>query len=368
MLAFVIFLFIAAIVLQRWTVKRALLGIGIDIGCSKTLVEPDESFELITNLTNQSSRFVPFLKVNLMLPHQSKVAFTRMSVKSDIQNLLWHRSTTWMSPRSKLERRLLMSLPARGRYLFRGATISGGDFLGLDETSKRFFNFNEVVVLPREIERSEVTGMLGGFVGDMSVRRFIMEDPVLTVGAREYTGREPLKQISWNHSARTGKLMAKQYDYTVEPLVSVLLDINTIKTEAEAERLQEICFSLTRGVCEYFERHHMPYDFISNAATSSAVSGWSYVAEGLGSKHLLTILEGLGRASYLPTESFGATIEKFKKTQLKDRSTIIIMPERDDEKRLLAMQGENAGQTIHFIYGEDYADEIYGGFETNFRD
>jgi len=368
MLAFAIFLFIAAVFLQRWSLERALAGIDVNLECSKTLVEPDEDFEFVTNLSNRSSRFIPFLKIGVMLPKMSKVAHARATVKKDVHNFLWHNSTTWMSPRSKLERRLSMSLPARGRYLFRGALVTGGDFLGLDGISKRFFDFNEVVVFPKEVDPGEVSNMLGGFVGDLSVRRFIMEDPVLTVGAREYTGREPLKQISWNHSARTGKLMAKQFDYTVEPLVSVLLDINTNNTETGGERLQETCFSLTRSVCEYFERRRIPYDFISNATTASAVSGWAYMAEGLGKKHLLAILEGLGRASYMPTEPFGATVAKLTQTQLKDRSAIIIMPERDEAKRMLAMQNKSAGRTIHFIYGEDYVDEIYGGIETNIRD
>ena len=44
--------------------------------------------------------------------------------------------------------------------------------------------------------------VLSGFLGDVSVRRFIYEDPVLTTGFREYTGREPMKHISWTQSAR----------------------------------------------------------------------------------------------------------------------------------------------------------------------
>ncbi len=77
--------------------------------------------------------------------------------------------------------------------------------------------------------------MLGGVIGDISVNRFIFEDPMLTVGFSEYTGREPMRDISWTQSARLGRMMVKNYDHTVDLSVTILLNVQSVLNVFEDE-------------------------------------------------------------------------------------------------------------------------------------
>lgn len=172
--------------------------------------------------------------------------------------------------------------------------MSGGDFLGLNERNEYYSYFREVVAVPKAAPEQVIGEVLGGFMGDVSVRRFILEDPVLTLGFREYTGREPMKMISWTQSARGTGLMVKKYDYTVEPAVSVLLNIDSASDDCGDEI--ERCFSLTRTVCETLEEQGIQYDFATNAVIAGAMSNLSSMSEGLGQRHFEGILEALGRA------------------------------------------------------------------------
>jgi len=404
-LFFVIALIAAAFALQKWSLKNAFTGFSYSNTTTKLFVEPDEEFELVSTLANESYRFVPYIKVYEALPGGSRVRGERELQREDvlgnkywriasavdsetlrfgragapardgqktvrhtlinedkIGNKAWHVFSTWLLPRSKVERRLPMSLPARGQYFFLGANVSGGDFLGLEKRHASFHAASEIIVCPRRADAGGLSKMLGGFLGDVSVRRFIMEDPVLTVGAREYTGREPLKQISWGQSARVGKLMVRQFDYTVEPVVSVLLDVDARETEkGKRAALIEGCYSLARSVCEELEALGVPYDFITNATTGSAIAKWSYLPEGLGRAHFFSVLEGLGRASYVATEPFAATVAKIKMKHDASRSLIAVLPERDEGKRMLASE---RGGLACFVYGEDCKVEIPGGSEA----
>ncbi|MCL2408263.1 MAG: DUF58 domain-containing protein [Oscillospiraceae bacterium] len=354
-------LIVVAAFFQFRAMRNALKGIGYSTLCSKLLVEPDEPLEMVTTISNTSRRFVPFIKLDEVLPRGTTVLDETIRTTIDIKENIRRMSSAYMMPRSKLERRLPISLPRRGRYLFRGAELSGGDFLGWNDEKRSFFALNEVVVYPKAAPVDNLDSVLGGFLGDVSVRRFIMEDPVLTVGAREYTGREPLKQISWTHSAKTARMMVKQFDYTVEPVVSVMLDVNTKKHLEEKEQLIENCFSLARSVCQLLEKKGIAYDFITNSTTGNALSSWSYMGEGLGRGHLFSILEGLGRATYDCIESFGTTIEKMKRHREGNRSVIIITSERDGNKHQAAHRlRELTGGSVTFIYGEDI-DDIYSG-------
>ena len=181
--------------------------------------------------------------------------------------------------------------------------------------------------MPRPAARPDLSETLGGYLGDRSVNRFIMEDPVLTLGFREYTGREPQKSISWPVSARSGRLMVKKYDYTIEQTATVLLNIecDADGRQFDAERI-EGCYSLARSVCEELEERGIQYSFVTNASAAGAVGLWNRIDDGLGQSHLLAILEGLGRAAYTRTEPFDATLSRAARRASQGRCHIVITP------------------------------------------
>ena len=157
------------------------------------------------------------------------------------------------------------------------ATLLAGDLLGLSQQQRDIHQFYEIVVLPRRVEAPDLSQALGGFLGDVSVQRFILEDPVLTIGAREYTGHEPMKTISWKHSVRTGRLMVKNFDHTVENCVTVLLNVDGGTDYDTMER----CFSLARMAVESIPS----WNTICSPLTTLAATQ----AKGMGS--LLKLME-----------------------------------------------------------------------------
>jgi len=325
------------LILQRQSLENSLQGVRYERHLSHILVAPNESMEMITTIRTQPNWFLSFLRVVEYLPRETQLD---KAVNSKMQraNILLSY-TVYLLPRSKLVRQISFSLPQRGRYTFSGAELGGGDFLGLNERRERIDTFCEVVVYPREIASDDFEETFGGFLGDFSVRRFLIEDPVLTVGFREYTGREPLKAISWHQSARQSRMMVKNYDYTTEPSLTVLLNVECYSEDKDP--LLEDCFSITHTVCRILEERGVKYDFYTNATTAGAFDAWNYVGEGLGERHFLTILEGLGRASYQQTEPFAMTLSRVEKGQ-GHRGLVVITPLRSDVSELdrLLQSGE----------------------------
>ena len=354
MIPFVIVLLILAFIAQNWSIKNAFKGIGYSCESSKLLVEPDEVFDLITTVTNHSKRFIPFIKLEQPLPKAADIQCPSAKTSEDFDGNLKHIHSTYLRRNSIYEKRLPISLQKRGCHYFKSAQLISGDFLGISPKMRHVYTVSSVVVCPKPARTKNFDSVMGGFLGDISVRRFIMEDPILTIGARQYTGKEPLKQISWKHTARQNRLMVKQFDYTVEPNVSVMLDVNTQCVGGDRRELLENCYCLTRSVCELLEQKGIRYDFITNATTGNAISSWAYIAEGLGKAHLFTILEGLGRASYLVREPFVETIGKLQQKRYISRGVVIITPERGDEKQQHAEKlcGSGFGAAA-LLYGED---------------
>ena len=285
-----------AIIMQRRSMANGLDSVREDHWIDKSIVELDETFHVVLSLKNTGRGLVPFLRVNESIPYNMELLMEGGSVIPAAHGGKLVSFTTWLRPRQEVRKYLPVKVSHRGRYFLRELCLSGGDFLGLNERDRSYSAFREVVAIPKAAPSQTVGEVLGGFIGDVSVRRFIMEDPVLTLGYREYTGREPMKMISWSQSARGMGLMVKKYDYTLEPAVSVLL--NTHSGAEACEEALERCFSITRTVCETLEERGIQYDFATNAVIAGAMSDLSIMSEGLGQRHLEGILEALGRATY----------------------------------------------------------------------
>lgn len=344
MIAFILMLAAMIAGCEWWSLRRGLEGLEYDLRLSKALVEPDEPLQLITVITNRRRRILPFLRLNEDVP-DSLVTAGDLRLEDVKNHRALLRSTCYMMPRQRLTRRTDFSLPVRGRYLFSGATLEGGDFMGLSTTPKKLALSRELVVLPRRADPGRLDRLMGGWLGERSVNRFIMEDPVLTLGYRDYTGHEPMKQISWPQTARLGRMTVRCQDYTVERTVTVMLNAHSFAFGSYGRQRLEAALSLCRGVCEALEEKRIPYALITNLRTLGAPDGFGEVGDGLGRAHLMTALEGLGRADFDHRDTLTDLFERALSRAAPGRGHIFITPVKEDAKpallqRLRAATGE----------------------------
>ena len=327
MLIFLFILLAIGGVAEWWTLKHGLDEVTYSLTPDKGVVDPDEVFSITTTIKNRKRMPISFLRVKeLMPPSLEFVREDELNITRDLEHTML-TSSLYLGSRKASSRSLEVSLKDRGTYYFTGCTFYGGDFLGVSQDVRYLSQNAEVVVCPRPSESLELQEVLGSFLGDISVRRFILEDPVLTVGFREYTGREPFRAISWTQSARGRGIMVKQYDYTAEPSVTVMLNVEYRGdlTREMAARIEE-CYSVARTVCETLEQKGVRFDFITNATTAGAAGRWTYVEEGMGSRHLNTIIEGLGRAGYGRIMTFDRLVARAMRRSDSGRGRILITP------------------------------------------
>ena len=169
------------------------------------------------------------------------------------------------------------------------------------ETRQEIKIFREVIAAPEPQADEKTRELLGSFLGDYSSTARFCENTVMTAGYREYTGREPMEPISWKQSAHSMGLMVREYDHTVEPVFTLLLNVET--AQERKEPVLETCYSLARTVCQELEDRGIKYVFCTNGSKAGAVGGSHMVREGLGHQHFLKVLEILGHGMYHPAFS-----------------------------------------------------------------
>ncbi len=295
MIIFLVVLISFGAVLEIWSLKDNFSSITYHCSPSKRGCEPGEAFQIITRVSNYGYRTLPFLKLVEVFPRDITIqgVENRLTKQSEFlfTNVLYIRG------RQKITRTIMASLPHRGRYLLEGCRLLGGDFLGFRENLKELKQLEEIIVFPRLLDDASLLRALSGYYGEFSVRRFYLEDPILVNSYREYTGREPMRSISWMQSAKKNHLMVKEFDYTMELSVTILLDVYLHWSEGEYSEETEYCFSLVRTIAEFLEQKKVAYRLLTNAYIPNGQSAYEGLAKsGQGSHHYTMLLYTLGQA------------------------------------------------------------------------
>ncbi|MDQ7096353.1 DUF58 domain-containing protein [Desulfosporosinus sp. PR] len=261
---------------------------------SRSVVEIDEEFQITTILENNKLLPVTFLQVTEKFPAMLNYKF-KADLLATVQ-YVFHKTTLLLKPYERVSRVYTVFARQRGQYTFKEVTLAGGDLLGLNYSHKEVEFEQKVLVLPKSLPISGLQPY-GDYYGNISVRRWIIDDPILLTGVREYTGFESERTIHWPSSLKAGRLMVKQFDYTAENSVMILLNIECSRPSwfnINQEKVEQ-CISLARGVLDELEQAGIPYGFCTDAYVSGASNKLNTIHQGIGAYHYSEIVESLGR-------------------------------------------------------------------------
>lgn len=327
----------------------ALRNLRLRSSCDKQMAEPGETVTWSATVENAGRLSVPFVRLVQHFPEGAEVLgdprWIRHHCKKGIHKWYVEEKMSVRGRRSAT-RGLPLRFDRRGEYALGDWQLSAGDLLGFAEEQKTGEGSN-LVIIPQRAKGRKNLDALGGFLGDVSVRRFILEDPILTVGFRDYTGREPMKSISWTRTASAGTLQVKQFDHTAEQTVMILLDV-----EGGSPEQLEGCFRLMRTACEELEKQKIPFGLRTNGDLPGPVGKIFHLADGLGSRHKNTLLYALGRAEYTCYHSLRYLVRQTLTHRKNNESYIVITPALNENVHsLLKMLEAAVGNGVCVLTG-----------------
>lgn len=210
----------------------------------KAKLEKSEVFEgeeitLVEELSNGKLLPLPFVKTEIV-----SSVFLDFGVNAEVnkEGLCCIPSVFSLKGREKCRRVRNIRCTRRGAFELGASTLYGSDLFGLGGFAIPLSDTrSSLTVLPTPLLPEDFAPDNRQLYGDIAIRRFICEDPFLISGAHEYSGREPMNTIYWNGSARSGKLMAINRDYTTCAKMLILLSF---------QRNDEFCAPAQTEVCE----------------------------------------------------------------------------------------------------------------------
>ena len=322
MIAFVFFFSLILLAAVEYLSRRGdLRKLTVEFSIDSTLTEPDEKVTLRFTVRNESRWPVLYAGLMILLDQNLRVCEEKDWMRRHMPSggsgsrIQYH---FYLLPGKTYSDKFRITCGKRGAYQVGHYYMSRGDFLGLNPVTDGAYTGLRLVCTAKRCGIPEMDTR-GGMLGENPIRRFILEDPCILRGYREYTGQEPMKQISWTQTAKTGELTVRQNDFIIDRNVAVLVNLESAPAAA-LERSLEIL----RTVCEELETQRVRYSLYSNGDVFS-------MKEGLGRQRVLYIERRIGLSRPTHFYGFSRLVDRYVFRPRENSSCIVITPCMSDD-------------------------------------
>ena len=325
MLTLLIVFIALGIIMEVVSLRRDPDLVELEFDISTLRAEPGETFQIITSVSNNSRVPLSYLSVLETYPLTAVIPDNIIfKIRQDDVHI---RKFCRVKGRDRKKLTFSTSILKRGVHVFTGDSVEFGDFLGFREYTKRVYLRRELVVYPERLVSQDLSDALGRFFGELAARRFLIRDPILTIGCREYTGREPMKEIHWLQSAHRNELMVREFDYNRQLTACVILGVD--KIDADDEDGLDDCCSAARTICETLIESGVSVNFYTNSLLKRIHENALWKCEA-SAGHTSRLLESLGRVTCYSRGSLPGLLEYADKDSDFDAAFIVILPSSDE--------------------------------------
>lgn len=206
--------------------KFALSRITYQRLFSSTSIVCGDTIEMIEIVENR--KFLPVPRVILEAAFDASMQFAgdTDAFMNRTDKFLTMRSIFSLSPYTRVTRRHRIRCIQRGLYRLNSAAMTAGGAFGGNAFKQWTFRGDktELTVYPKLMDNLNAYLTSHSYQGDVVVRRYILPDPFMRQGSRPYQIGDPLNQINWKATARTGNLHVHLQEFTADYYVKILLN------------------------------------------------------------------------------------------------------------------------------------------------
>ncbi len=190
----------------------------------------------------------------------------------------------------------------RGFYRLGPAVLQSGDLFGLFGSRWREPEGDLLIVYPRVRSLEEWGLPPKEFLGDLRTDLPIFEDPVRTVGVRDYHPHDGFRRIHWKATAHRQALQSKVYEPSTSHNILIAVNVATFPRHwhgVDEELLEEV-ISVAASIAHYATGQRQPVGLIANGSWPHADQPIK-VLPGRSPGQLTSILEALAAVTPFAT-------------------------------------------------------------------
>jgi len=227
-----------------------------------------------------------------------------------------------------------------------------GDLFGTYDESKDFTVNAEILVFPRLVPVNEIPLPSHSWQGDITVKRWILEDPFMISGVRDYQWGDPLNRISWKASARTGELKVYNRDFTADPRLMILLNIDQSEAMWDAVTnmdLVERGISYAISLAQHAISNGIPVGFGCNAYQIDQKDRPIRIGPSMSKEHLYFLLEVMAKLIIARSMTFFTFLEEELSRQTSALDYLFITPYTSDRMNQQISRLRSRGNSVEIL-------------------
>ncbi|GFN32316.1 DUF58 domain-containing protein [Paenibacillus xylaniclasticus] len=288
----VVIIYIQHVIYRRVALRKVTYDRQFD---RSVCFEGDEVL-MVETIGNEKWFPIPWLRVESLLSSSllfgaDPAANLDISTGQFMQN---HKSFFSLMPWRRIRRSHKVTAAKRGVYTLSTVTLTAGDLLGISAQTKQLVFTDRMIVYPIPLLPEDITLPARSWQGELSVQRWVVEDPFRRIGVRPYRPTDSLRLVNWNATARTGELQVHQLDTTADYSVLVVLNVEdhagVWRDIVDVETI-ESGIRIAAGIANELIRSGMEVGFGSNGCLEDDKQSLVYVPISGGEPHLYQLYE-----------------------------------------------------------------------------
>jgi uncharacterized protein (DUF58 family) len=218
-----------------------------------------------------------------------------------------------------------------------------------------------LIVYPSTVDIESLFVPVNLLQSDRTVNRWIIDDPFIVAGSREYTSGDPLNRVHWPSTAKTGNLMIKKNEFTSQRSMTVLLNMQS--------QLYEYADTINKGIAELgikvaatlidtCLKDGVPVRFGTNGCTHADSRDAIFTGEASDMDHIKGLLKILAQLIMKNVEDFEAFLDEALE-RLQDTEVVIITAYLSRKICMQADQLAEYGNTVSILLlAEEFEDDV----------
>ena len=257
-------LFVIIAVSTAWS-RLSLFGLHYRRDFSETRAFLGETIDLTLEVRNL--KFLPLTWLEITDIFSPALSLDGGEVVVNRASNLGEFSSFWMPGTfQRLTRRFVIRCTQRGYHTYGPATISTGDGFGLFSRKALASSQDRIIVYPRLYSVAELRLPAKNPFGERGSQLQLFEDPLRSVGIREWQSGDSLRRVHWKATARHQRMLSRVYEPSEEPQVLIFLNVATLTRHwlGNIPELQERAISVASSLAAYCTESRLPVGLIAN--------------------------------------------------------------------------------------------------------
>jgi hypothetical protein len=332
---------------------------NLEYECFFNTAEATEGDEISLTEIIHNNKILPiqWLKVEIYTSKWLEYAKSRSSLAQETRFVT---SGYYLRFFQKITRIWKVKCQKRGCYKIEKLTLVSSDLFGL-QTCSIPLNVNaKVMVYPGFTDLNELVNITKTLTGNTIIKRWILDDPFIVSGAREYMPNDPLNRIHWKATAKQGTLMIRKNEFTAQESVRIFLNIQTFSyyhPETIDKEIIELGIKICASLIDSTLQAGFPVSIASNGFLPAASSNIFTKTLG-GPVHIKNLMEILAQLTFKITCCFDVFLEE--KIESIEESQVVFITTYLEESlinNIINLSKRNISVTIVFL-GDSYNGDL----------